>query len=930
MGSEIFTDFNAKKNMFVNRARRLLESDFEQKTESFISLGLSNVVNVPLKPVRSSNTFFVKDLIERINVKPVVILGSPGAGKSTLLLKFALSLCDSDIIPVHIKFGIQRDYTDLFLEVNLPQFSPEQKRLLFEAGKLCLIFDGINESSVDINKVLVDIYQLSQAYPDCKFICSCRTLEFPSDKRQYYDSFEVLPVSDDQIKSQFIEHLDKVGEKYFSQLKSVRMTYLMDMCRIPLLLSMVTRLLYENISKIQGKDLYDIDFLISKSSIYQSFFTHIKTHQLSRQYNFDYEDLEDDLLYCIGYGMQKIGKVFVSELELKGLIRNLICSEDVNQESLSAFKQNSNTWYNEASTFVKQLPFFVANGTAARQISFLHQSFQEFFAGYFISQNHQRFFNDIRELIADPSKKHWESLEFASAAGNGNQIINLILEEAKVQKEQSLLILASKCILAKPFSKVQLSIIDNCCLFMIDAFKFWGKPYDYTLIYYSQRLLPYVSDNFPERLKRDAKWFSDKYGTDVSRIEYPMSFTIDMLINIARGAVIEDKLDAIYTMGKRDKMLPEDLYQAGDFLTELLDSGIDDIYVKEEVIKALKELRYYRAAVAMLKIINDKTEPSAFRAYALNAVANMKHIDAIDDIMSYMRDHDNPYRDSASWSLQKLALEAKSKGLLSKVDEIKTCYLECLLSEDDDLEGVFAKGNIVYSLSELEASEYLPQIVDWLSTQTDAYVIEDGLNAIIVLGEKKVQNIVEIYKTHPDLVVRQMAEKYFDDSKQTALHTPTEKQRRFRVALSFPGDYRDTIIEKIANGLANRFGEAAVLYDKFHEEEFGRPNLDIYLQKLYKDEADIIALFLCDKYEEKAWCGVESRIIRELMNQIKEDHRFILFRIDQGEVSGFYGSIDGFIDVTASDSDIQKAVSYIFNRYNRHFETSQQILKEAK
>jgi len=59
---------------------------------------------------------------------------------------------------------------------------------------------------------------------------------------------------------------------------------------------------------------------------------------------------------------------------------------------------------------------------------------------------------------------------------------------------------------------------------------------------------------------------------------------------------------------------------------------------------------------------------------------------------------------------------------------------------------------------------------------------------------------------------------------------------RFDVALSFPGEHRRRV-KKIAELLAVRLGRDKVLYDKFFEAEFARPNLNVYLPKLYLQSA---------------------------------------------------------------------------------------------
>lgn len=48
--------------------------------------------------------------------------------------------------------------------------------------------------------------------------------------------------------------------------------------------------------------------------------------------------------------------------------------------------------------------------------------------------------------------------------------------------------------------------------------------------------------------------------------------------------------------------------------------------------------------------------------------------------------------------------------------------------------------------------------------------------------------------------------------------------RRFRIALSYAGEKRD-FVAPVARLLARRFGEARVLYDKFHRAEFARAAL---------------------------------------------------------------------------------------------------------
>jgi tetratricopeptide (TPR) repeat protein len=126
------------------------------------------------------------------------------------------------------------------------------------------------------------------------------------------------------------------------------------------------------------------------------------------------------------------------------------------------------------------------------------------------------------------------------------------------------------------------------------------------------------------------------------------------------------------------------------------------------------------------------------------------------------------------------------------------------------------------------------------------------------------------------------------------------------VALSFPGEHRARV-EKIAEALGRTLGREKVLYDKWYAPEFARPNLDTYLQKLYHDESDLIAILLCEEYNEKEWCGLEWRACRDLLFR-REDERLMLLRLDRAATPGLY-AIDGYLGIRdMADGDVAAAI----------------------
>ena len=121
-----------------------------------------------------------------------------------------------------------------------------------------------------------------------------------------------------------------------------------------------------------------------------------------------------------------------------------------------------------------------------------------------------------------------------------------------------------------------------------------------------------------------------------------------------------------------------------------------------------------------------------------------------------------------------------------------------------------------------------------------------------------------------------------------------KSQKRFRIAFSFAGEKREFVAE-VANVLAQRFGEKAILYDKYHEAEFGRARLGRYLPKLYNEQSDLIVVVICRDYSTKEWPGLEWDAIFDLLKKRKENE-VMLCRFDQAVVDGLYGDT-GYVEL---------------------------------
>lgn len=130
----------------------------------------------------------------------------------------------------------------------------------------------------------------------------------------------------------------------------------------------------------------------------------------------------------------------------------------------------------------------------------------------------------------------------------------------------------------------------------------------------------------------------------------------------------------------------------------------------------------------------------------------------------------------------------------------------------------------------------------------------------------------------------------------------------FFVALSFPGESR-ALVEMVAAELERTLGPNSYFYDNNYTSQLARPSLDVLLQGIYS-RAKLDVVFVGANYQNKDWCGVEFRAIREII-MARETDRVMFVRTDDGAVDGVFRT-DGYVD--ARQHDPARIASFICER----------------
>jgi hypothetical protein len=97
----------------------------------------------------------------------------------------------------------------------------------------------------------------------------------------------------------------------------------------------------------------------------------------------------------------------------------------------------------------------------------------------------------------------------------------------------------------------------------------------------------------------------------------------------------------------------------------------------------------------------------------------------------------------------------------------------------------------------------------------------------------------------------------------------------------------------VAQELERRLGPNSYFYDKNYTSQLAQPSLDMLLQGIYR-RAKLDVAFLSKDYQRRDWCGVEFRVVREIMFA-RETWRVMFIRTDDGEVDGV-AKTDGYLD----------------------------------
>jgi HEAT repeat protein len=669
--------------------------------------------------------------------RPVVLIGGPGAGKTTILAEYMSDLMsDPDTIPAYAPLGFYRTSTDLLSLLDLREFTAPEITEMLDSGRITIAWDGANEAGRDcIDEIFVEILALQRRFPKIRQVVTCRESELPGWVGGNMDLLQMLPVPDAEVEKQFLRVLGPgVGRDALSAMRDSTLGSVdwRRLCQTPLLLTMTLSVIVDRPEVLQQS----ATAIKSKADLYAVFMNQLRAHEREKPRATSWLALmptaaHELVLQQIAYRMEISDSVFVDELVVQKWTADVSRLPEL-KEWWPGRQQPANTDVFAAVAHHVPMRSFTLPSRPPLY-GFLHQSFIAYYAGMFVSQSLKAgglTWADVGRLLDARARKHWELAEFwVGIEDDASEVVEFIARHAARRRAQELLVLAGAGV--RNAKRISVAVADDVRLRLLDAFKNWNIPFDYDLI-------QSVFDSFkgdattelPPRLRYDADRFAKKYA------QSPPIELVDVATEALRELVVgPDELravDAVFTLGRRRFADQAERHDTVLFLLDAITRVSPRI--REQAVVALKELGDTAAINVLTELVRDRGEGARTRAYALNALAECGDIASADVIIEYLLDITNPYRDSASWSLQMLGRKAKEVGD-RRIDDILNAYRIALSLPDTGDERRYCRGNVLYSLGALQGDVAI--VLNAIEGEDDPYILEDAIQALGMLQEER-------------------------------------------------------------------------------------------------------------------------------------------------------------------------------------------------
>ncbi|MEU5596413.1 HEAT repeat domain-containing protein [Streptomyces sp. NPDC020298] len=673
-----------------------------------------------------------------------MVTGDPGSGKTTLLEELARGMLERGETVFHLRMGLWSRGRPLLDQLAGWGLAPESASIVLLQQRCWVVLDALDESrGGKIDEAFEEIVDFSRQFPAARIVASCRLAQLPAWTAMHFASARVLPLRPRQVYGVLSR---AVADSSIEARPGDLAAELVDLCTNPLMLGMTEQLLRAGRERVFH--------IVSAAQLYDDFLELLDERERGkRPVGGALEEvmsagLGTRILALVACRMLRLGLSAVPMAQLANWL-----SEVLVQDVWAGW------WGGTTRPSAAELANYLSNhvplkhaslpGRGGYQVAFMHLTFRDAFAGRhldYLRGSDPDFSMD--EWALDEHQHSWPAVVFlAGREEESGLTTRSVIDLAFVSRRQELLLLAARCVQDRWDTPTD--DVGELLMSSLDAFKNWDRPFDYDLMRATRTVMGRLGAEFPERLRQDALYFTDKYAVVVPREITNVS--LDELLEAAASSEPDVVTNALYSLAKYRYASSMLRAQASGHIAARLPEWPERI--QDQAVAALKDIRSDTTLPLLRNLMQDPDYPCRSRAFAANAVAEMGDMADVPPLVGLLKDHGFKYRDSVSWSLQTLAKRMMPRHP-SVVDSVTGEYVAALRNETGDESGRYAKGNILYSLGVLGASAWHDVIVAFLTHQSEPYVLEDGLLCLGLLGQRESVPFLSTFITHADPVVR--------------------------------------------------------------------------------------------------------------------------------------------------------------------------------
>lgn len=347
----------------------------------------------------------------------LVIVGEPGAGKTTIFEKAmyeiayqqSLILDSPVLVPVLVSLRYYRGDGNLLSLItlglsrqNILMWNNDDLHELLSLNrlKMLVLFDGLNEVPNKYRSDIVTlIQQFQDEFPSNQYVINCRTSDYHFDFGNV-PTVITQPLSNSQIIEYFSHHLGSTdGRLFFTNLPDA----VKFICRTPLILSMITSAAKHGIMPKNRGQLYT-EFV--RSILWLEGGKGEKASRIKSQ-------TKIAILEYIAYTMQDQGILYLSTQTAYSMLRPLFSVWGIKLDSIEIIDE------------------LKINGLLVEDnfgISFIHQSFQEYFSAAKIEHGYLGGFGYEIKYINN-SWWHETILMLGGFTSQPDDLLNAVLAE---------------------------------------------------------------------------------------------------------------------------------------------------------------------------------------------------------------------------------------------------------------------------------------------------------------------------------------------------------------------------------------------------------------------------------------------------------------------------------------------------------------------